>query len=151
MEQSAGLLMITMLINQTIRSRSRYRKKGGWLNTNGPNMLAIVTADFLKGGPEFLPVFDANAIKIDTSTPICSSDKKQNSMPQYSMSLSHPGKSWNQFVQRRSRLLCVVFPGLLVQFTDPAIKNHVLQSVIVWVHLLWSSFMQLNRQQDFSC
>lgn len=68
MEQSAGLLMITMLINQTIRSRSRYRKKGGRLNTNGPNMLAIVTADFLKGGPEFLPVFDANAIKIDTST-----------------------------------------------------------------------------------
>lgn len=76
MEQSAGLLMITMLINQTIRSRSRYRKKRGRLNTNGPNIPAIVTADFSKVGPEFLPFFDANAIEIDTST-ICSSDKKK--------------------------------------------------------------------------
>lgn len=49
MEQSASLLMKTMLIKQTIRSRSRYRKKRG-TNTNGPNTPAIATADFSKSG-----------------------------------------------------------------------------------------------------
>lgn len=144
MEQSAGLLMITMLINQAVRSRSKYRKKRG-TNANGPNTPAIVTADFSKSGTRI--------------SSICSSDKKKKKKRVHLTWTCHNIPCHYLIPESRGTSLSKDVPGCFVLFFQaylfslpiPLSKTIFCSSSLYEYYELWSSFMQLNRQQDFSC